>query len=436
MGGKYSNSDIRRDAYYRTDVPRDNNITLILPREFEINRDAIPIVAVPENQMRDFFAFTGTYVTTFRPYTAFYHVVPSETIHHLEGRESRVGDKSLSIARLVAGSALAELHLRASDQGSDLSALKGISSTLSASLGQALLAGYSLDSIDWIFQQWQAVQRPRDDTMESRGSLTATLAIWSVIFSIFVDSDLHQDPPTRAIARFISVSLENGSIDRRSLFTLFGEFPGTTDFDALLAAPREDRIKIFNDYVISGEHSTDRFSYAFMAGLLLAISGNGSFDYLKSARNLMKIAPAAIIWFGICGALFNETNVLTTSNGIGRRLIRDLSRQGDIFDNPVADINSIEYQILIREKITISDLPKLDSDGINIELIPQVNTYVHHLRGGEVQIGREQTEALFEELREIEFFLDQARKRISAINSSRQPDLFKPAPRPRNRNKY
>jgi hypothetical protein len=83
--------------------------------------------------------------------------------------------------------------------------------------------------------------------------------------------------------------------------------------------------------------SPDPLAGEFLAGLLLAVSGNGSFELLRSGKELLNRSPVSIIWFGVCAALFEESNVLTTANCVGRRLVRDLQRPPGLFDPPESD---------------------------------------------------------------------------------------------------
>lgn len=44
-----------------------------------------PVIAVPGREMREFFAFVGTYVSTYQPFSAFFRVVPLEDVPNLLG---------------------------------------------------------------------------------------------------------------------------------------------------------------------------------------------------------------------------------------------------------------------------------------------------------------------------------------------------------------
>src|SRR5882757_2287918 len=61
----------------------EGGVTLLWDKS-EAGNQGQPLIAVPGDELRDFFAFVATYVTTFRPYSAFFRIVPIEMIAGLE----------------------------------------------------------------------------------------------------------------------------------------------------------------------------------------------------------------------------------------------------------------------------------------------------------------------------------------------------------------
>ena len=101
-------------------------MTLLL-NDLEGQPGAQPIIAIPSDEMDEFFAFTSTYIATHKPYSAFYHVIPLEMASAVEGRQPLEVTRVASVARLVAGAARAEAFL-ASRSGSGFTFRSGLAS--------------------------------------------------------------------------------------------------------------------------------------------------------------------------------------------------------------------------------------------------------------------------------------------------------------------
>ena len=330
-------------------APHEEGGVSILWDKSKAGDEGQPLIAVPGDALRDFFAFVGTYVTTFRPYSAFFRVVPTEMVAGLEKLQRLDRETVHQIGRLVAGAALAETYLHSAGRmATDGTQLSTILSTLSASLGQAVVAGYPAAAFDGIATEWNAVHRPRPDSSPEAAGFKQIASIWKLVAE--AASDPHSGTPETssgrsewAISRFIGAAMHGQGVDNALLLSLASNMSVGIDPAKVLTSSREERIKIFNDFVIGLDTSDrDPLTGQFLAGLLLAISGNGSFELLRSGKELRDRSPISILWFGICAALFRESNVLTTANCVGRRFVRDFQRTQSLFDPPKSDLNSYD----------------------------------------------------------------------------------------------
>jgi hypothetical protein len=138
MGGDH---EIVLNDHRRTSKPSHEQGTItLLWDESEVNDALQPLIVVPADDLRDFFAFVGTYITTFRPYTAFFRVVSTEVIPTLEQLQRPDRDVVERIARVVAGSAMSEVYLSSGGRPpADTAHLSTLTATLSASLGKRSL---------------------------------------------------------------------------------------------------------------------------------------------------------------------------------------------------------------------------------------------------------------------------------------------------------
>lgn len=399
---------------------------------------ARPIIAVPMGEMAEFFAFTATYVATYKPFSAFHRVIPLEMTNGLANRRLLDAAKIEPFAKLIAGGVLAEHFLRRRSRGEGAfgSSLIAAKATLSATLGSAVIAGYEPTVLAWISDQWSLLNRTEAASFEPH-TTTDILAIWSLLFSAIRNetnpSDFQGNPSAKAVSTFLRSAIQVG-VTADILRGVRRGVRGDVDPEQMLVASREDRIRSFNRFVATmGDRASDGLEEPFMAGLLLAIVGNGSFDMLRSARELAERSPTAIIWFGICAALFQESNVLTTANCLGRRISRDLRGASDPFDRPRADLGSLEYQAMMREADTLDQLVSENSNALCIEILPDAVTYI--TRGSIDRDGRsaEEYHLMAESFREIRFVVDRVARRIDRTGDYRQRELYGDDTKPRRR---
>lgn len=436
LGGARTGSTLRQDEVAGRDR-RERQVTLLHKQGSE-NTQVRSIVAVPIEEMAEFFAFTSTYVATYKPFSAFYRVIPLEMMKGVANRRPLATETIEPFAKLVAGGVLAEHFLRRRSRGESTfgSALAAPKATLSATLGSAVVAGYEPIVLAWISDQWSSLNRAETAAFEP-GETSEILALWSLLFSAIRNetnpSDYHGNPSARAVSTFLRAAVDAG-VTAGILRDLRPGIRSDVDPEQMLAASREDRIRSFNRFVAAmGERASDGLEEPFMAGLLLAIVGNGSFDMLRSARELADRSPAAIIWFGICAALFEESDLLTTANCLGRRIVRDLRGAGDPLDSPRADLGVFEYRAMIREADALDQLIAGSADALCIEILPDVVTYV--ARGSINRDGRsiEDYHLMAESFREIRFVVDRVARRIDRTGDYRQRELYGDDAKPRRR---
>ncbi len=322
---------------------KSTDVTLVWP---EHQSNARPIVCVAEQQFQEFFAFVSTYNTSVRPYTAYFRVIPLELAGILEntGRERR---NEMRLAKMIAGASIAETWVSAARQGERLgNVILFLQSSLSSALGQVVLEGYGEPVLNWVLQEWLGARMGQPDLIRAHYSKGSEQA-WRHILSATTLSRRDLDSSAKVIAAFMANAIEAESLRPAMLRPLSELTHPEIDLGKLLAASREERISRFNATLSDLKRRSEGGLQAeFLAGLMLAIAGNGSLDMLRSTREFDGWLDGAATWFGLCAALFQESNVLSYANSAGRRIVRDLMRRDDPFGLPSADIASTELKFL------------------------------------------------------------------------------------------
>ena len=398
---------------------RPGDVTLAWPLE---NTSAWPVLTIRQSQIREFYAFVSTY-TKVRPFTAFFRVLPLELISLLE-QPRKTSINSVSGARCVAGAAMAEAWVasaREADRPKNVFPL--LLSSLSVSLGKTALAGYDEKAFDWVLKEWVELHRRPGDTLRTQ-DLEGASAPWRILLRQSMRSRGVRTDDNSLIADFLAAALERGSIQPEMLRPL-SPLVGSVDLTALLVASREERINRFNEVLADLKRRSDRgLRSEFIVGLILAIAGNGSFELLRSARELDGWLDGAVTWFGLCAALFEDSNVLTYGNSAGRRLVRDFARLEDPFAPPSADINSTELRFMADNEAF--QLATSAPNSLDVELLPSVLSRVSE-SSPKYNGRRDETEMLLRSLDEATYLIDRARQLASGYGrGERQGSLLKP----------
>lgn len=410
----------------RTEKPTD--VTLVAP-----NGDvkASPVICIPQAQMHDLFAFVSTY-TNVRPFTAFFRVLPLELISVLECGDAVIENK-LTIAKCVAGAAMAEAWIAsARDSDRPKNAFPLLLASLSSVLGQAVLGGYNQDVSDWIVREWVELRMQPSDPFPAQ-DINGTSVAWKMMGSAVGSSNRASEKEDDIlIIRFLSHAIAAGAIQPAAL-RIVAPLSSGADFETLIEASREERINRFNNVISDLQRRRDRGLRAeFVAGLMLAIAGNGSFDLLRSAREFDGWLDGATTWFGICASLFDEGNLLAYGNSAGRRMVRDILVRRHPFEPPQADINSSEYRFLSFGKALQSTTHAPNS--LDIELLPGVLSRVSALVPQDNTRRREDAEMLLRTLDEVGLLMDRARLvALGLADGDRQRAQSKPPRRGRPR---
>jgi hypothetical protein len=239
----------------------------------------------------------------------------------------------------------------------------------------------------------------------------------------------------QTISRFLANSVHGQGVDQGLLLPLALSMSIGLDPSKMLTSSREERIRAFSEFVNQLDSwSHDPLAGQFIAGLLLAIAGNGSFDLLRSSRELLNRSPVSIIWFGVCASLFGESNVLTTANCAGRRLLRDFQRPQGLFDPPSSDMNSYEYRIINSDPGGLEQVNSRSTDSFEVELLASVTTRISKYDTSRNARLAEDIEVLAGSLQEIRSIVERTQRRLRYITAApRQSDMFGSNAKPRGR---
>ena len=253
---------------------KSNEVTLVWP---DLKSGARPIVCVAESQLQEFFAFVSTYSTTVRPFTAYFRVMPLELVENLRSLD-RERSNQIQIARMIAGASIADVWMAAARQSErPINVLPLLQSCLSSALGQTVLAGYGDAAFQWVLQEWMMVHVGQGGVIDGRTTESTSIAWRQVGLAATNSRSLRAFQEYGGlIASFIRDAVEAQTI-RPEMLRSLSEIAGPEiNLEKLLVAPREERINRFNSTLADLKRRGEvHFRSEFLAGLMLAIAGNG-----------------------------------------------------------------------------------------------------------------------------------------------------------------
>ncbi|MDB5693640.1 MAG: hypothetical protein JWO81_2703, partial [Alphaproteobacteria bacterium] len=392
------------------------------------------VLAVAREELSDFFAFVSTYVSIYRPFTAYFRVIETQLVEEFELASEWITNNRALLSKIAAGTSLAEGHWRSGEgSGKDDYSLANLSCSLSNVVAGAMIAGYGDESTKTAIKRWTRLQLP-NTSAESAALAEAMYAVWtSIVCATEGRRSSGRSGDTGLIGETVCDLVANGNVSSFVLEYWSQRFDVLRGMDAKMRGTREERVKFFNEALPSLLDTDDHAeSRSFVVGLLLSMIGNGSFDHLSLATQFFKKLPAGLIWFGALASLHADSNVFTFKSGVAHRFARDRSIPLDLFGPSRADISAAEWTALSRSAGAIVDIPSVMNRAIVAEVLPGVEMLVR--LGTEAAGARGGISTLTaEEVRELQYYLDRARRLLVDAGRPRQNDLFRTDVSPRRR---
>lgn len=433
LGGQYRPVAKRLAPSEIANITRQDIV--LVWRDKPANDASTALIVVRDESLRDFYAFVGTYVSTYTPFSAFFRVItPNRLLDSMEAD----AHSQLNLPAAI-GVAIAEAFVQARGKAkgaSDLS-LPAVLGTLSASLAMAVYRGYRPDQLKEITALWiRARQVGSDDDLALPPA--KTLQVWTLIAqSMSPEPSVisGSDESARAIVAFLRTARSSNGAIAEQLYPLTARFPALGDTVLRMRRTREERVRVLSEAVKSLANSDgDSVLKEFLAGALVSLIGDGSFDFLPFATNLTRDFPGAALWFGISSSLQKGNDALTAANCLGRRAARDAFARWNVFDTPRDDVSIEEIEMSQRSDHGGSGLRGAGQSILSIELVPGVSAKVRASSSSRSDVHTAPAPSWkqdAEEMKELRYLLDRARYTLDRLSAdARQPDMFDPGSRP------
>ena len=380
------------------------------------------IILVNDNELEGFLAFTSTYISTYSPFTAFFHVAPISMLYLLYSMLTKERVQSLP-ARLV-GVAIAEASM---DSAADISiehiSLLTCNSTLSMCVLNSANQGYTSDAIGPLSLNWtRALNMLSRNPARARSIETFWLIVARSLDGhpvSFVGDSLDTSEIQQFIARYVSSKEINANDWKR----LTQSLPDIPSIDKVAQGSREDQVRLIDRLIqiLGAADHIDLTIRELVAGALIATLAQGSFKYLPFALSLDQSLPSTALWFAFFASLQRSSDVYSIGDCLGRKLSRQMVsvpcplQQNDISLDELEVITSGTRRAF-RHRTSVPNV-------IRISLLPGVDVQLARSRADTTSPARTDTAAL----REIRHLLMQAERLTESLersSTSDQTELF------------
>jgi hypothetical protein len=345
------------------------------------HQDALPAVCIVRKEnLRDFLAWTATYLPSASPITALCRVMTPEGYESLPRNRAPWSPRARILNASALGAILAEA-LSYLDGKEDLNRLSSAACarTFSYAAARAIFMGYDWSRTSAAGTAWLEL---REFTTQPSTVLApqGLQACWSVIYSLRSgdqgrEADLSED--LKVILQACEEIDDSSEISRSTWQILTGHIHGLLGLPELMTGPREERVlvieRVLKALPVANLLGDDKLSFA--VSYLVSRISPGTLDHFSLLRTSVPENSPALVWYGMCSGLGRRTD-LRDASGLSLRVLRDLVRAAPIDDKPDCDLSIDELKVLMSAASKESGIKPAMPGYLVVELIPYVNSTV------------------------------------------------------------
>ena len=341
------------------------------------NRISLPtLIIVPDRELRDFLAWTTTFVGGYRPFTAYCRVVERETAHEFEQTRSPFLNKIENVcAAVTIADTLTQLGGQVHPNEVSIATCK---SSYSYCMSRGLALNISNRQMETLGEKW-ALCRKLTKQSDNKVGLESIKKIWKILSMVIRSSDaLFAFPDKDAdIVEACRQLFTEGSIHPniwKKITYGHGELTeGVKDMEGIKeqAVVSLERILAKLD-----EYVYDPFRQSFVCGYLFSLLSSGSLHHLELIRTYLQKYPAAMLWYGACSGLRPGSEITGLFQGLGKRLLRDLLFEDSYLASPRSDIAVEELNVLVSGDSSVDDFKKDSPNRLDVEIAPFISMMV------------------------------------------------------------
>lgn len=331
-----------------------------------------PVLIIEDDDIREFYAFVGTYTAAFHPFSSVFRVISRSAFESIFSNQDDIKRK---LPRATIGIAIAEAMLqngRATRSIDELS-ISHVRGTLSAPLLSALNIYGSNTPYQEIAHKWAVVFRAISGDKYTLSS-EVTEVFDPLAQALFGSRSGPDSKLSRLISDIVHDVALSGKIESHHWDHFSSNFLGIREPFEKFRGPREERIRTLTTIIRNAELTADKnHAWSCFIGFMVALVSNGSLSYLPLSMEFSK-NPSTVLWFAAWSSLLRENDILTTARALGLRCARDVFLVEDLFSSPRSDMSYDEFRNNASDKSFYNRLSNPRS--AEIEIYPAVVSHI------------------------------------------------------------
>lgn len=376
IGSLFSPADLRPKFLNK------DEIVAVWPESFRSRVNRPVLLVIPEEQLRENFAWISTYQPEFSPLSQWCRVIDAELTRDVQ--EFKIPADLGGLEAAWAGAVIGEIIAR---RGVDLSDISLIWCLSSGTFAFARLASLwpdkcSIDDFIKLVGEARGLLKA-----EPRRELDGLSTVWRILRTLDDPSSklaTGLTSPQKSILSACQEIRETGRFSYRTAKYLSDFSDRATDISEIDDINAEDRVRLidtlFSDvdeaHSQGDRHAIDVLSFLVGYSVGRVGAGEGNLQLLLPFNAKL---PIAAVWAPTIAGLYDPIPWSSAMDGLGRLIVRELLYPLDLLGSPTSDISMEELRAKISPKVNFKKLPfrPASSRVAVVELFPGVNLAVN-----------------------------------------------------------
>jgi len=330
------------------------------------------LIVVSENKIRDFLAWSSTYIPSLTPFTSFCRVLtPPLTKMFLSSKKhyplNRLEGACIG---LILGETLTHFY---NNNIKNINPL-AIKSSLSFILIKSSIIGINEYS-DFIVNRWLKACR-LTKTDERVLSSERILEAWKILMSLddaVYSKEIKLTDYQTIINKACNDILKNGSISNNLWLNLTNGIDELKNANEKMKESIENRVNNFEDVsnLLLNQTINNKVT-EFLCGYLASQIEPGSMNHLDMIHSYIATFPSVILWYSICEGLYQNTKIHNYKNSLGWRVTRDLYLWLPDVGKPKSDISLDELEVIVDVDNPNLNFLVENPAAIFVEIVPSI----------------------------------------------------------------
>jgi hypothetical protein len=336
------------------------------------DRAPLPDAIVTLSSLRDFLAWSTTYVSVLRPLSAYTRICDLETARQALRLNSvpKLGRLESICAGLILGETAT--HISGRRDLSDIPVLT-CAGTHSFVLSRAVSLGNF--QIEELSKAWFSAREMTSQPPLALRSATL-LSPWRLLISLESSEQLERgiEKPASLIVELCRDLFLKGEIDARKWLHRESELSAVNGLFEALRGPREDRIVALDELIarLKKMDSLDAEISTFLIAYFASQISPGTLDHLQLLFPHLEAFPGVLIWYGMCAGMYQDSTISSFAGGLGKRVMREVLRPETFLSRPICDVSISELQMMLSRDRGATTFRTYSTSHLELELQPCV----------------------------------------------------------------